>query len=218
MKPSATVQLPISAFRDRVRDFDGNDAGLAVWIRNFSKALSETDPEIEGFAGLLLGEVATYRKKEALRIQALYKEKKSNGNKDQEQFPVDADPGDNTSNATSEMVSRAPASTTFDGAAGSRGKTPEDSSPREDVQESLPPQQPPAAKPRRPSSSTRTPSSEDVYDFAHLQGLDDLLTREWYEMTSDRSWTTRDGEVIRNWKGMLTKYVRARVRKLNQEE
>lgn len=57
MKPSATVQLPISAFRDRVRDFDGNDAGFADWIRRFSKALSETNPNLENFAGLLLGEV-----------------------------------------------------------------------------------------------------------------------------------------------------------------
>ena len=170
MKPSATVQLPISAFRDRVRDFDGDSEGLAEWIRNFSKALSDTNPEFEDFAGKLLNEVVDYRKKENLRIQALQKKKKSNN--------ADVGTGGRTP-AVSEAPSSAPASATFDGAAGSPGGTP--------------PQQPPAGKPRRPSPDMlrgyAIPEMGEVWDFVHEVGIPESIASEWFEwMDGQRKW------------------------------
>lgn len=61
------------------------------------------------------------------------------------------------------------------------------------------------------------PSLEEVYDYARSQELDDILTREWYEMTADRQWSTRDGEIIKNWKSALKAYVKTRTKNLTGE-
>lgn len=176
MKPSATVQLPISAFRDRVRDFDGDSEGLAEWIRNFSKALSDTNPEFDDFAGKLLNEVEDYREKEALRIQKLRNKHKSKAQEPSNN--ADADTGPRTP-AASEAPSSAPASGTFDGAAGSPGGTP--------------PQQPPAGKPRRPSPDMSRgytiPEMGEVWDFVHEVGIPESIASEWFEwMDGQRKW------------------------------
>ena len=201
MKPSATVQLPISAFRDRVRDFDGDSDGLAEWIRNFSKALSETNPELEDFAGRLLNEVVDYRKKESLRIQALQKKKKSDQAQEQSNN-ADADPGDKTSITPSQIASSAPASATSDGAAGPRGN-PEQSSPREGVLEPLPPQQPHAGKPRRPSPDMlrgyTIPEMGEVWDFVHEKRIPESVASEWYAWNEEIKWPP----LKKGWKAAL---------------
>ena len=62
------------------------------------------------------------------------------------------------------------------------------------------------------------PSLEEVYDYARSQELDDILTREWYEMTSERQWCDRNGEVIKNWKIALKSYVKRRISNIIKEE
>lgn len=62
------------------------------------------------------------------------------------------------------------------------------------------------------------PSLEEVYDYARSQELDDILTREWFEMTSERQWCDRNGEVIKNWKIALKSYVRRRISNIIKEE
>ena len=187
MKPSATVQLPISAFRDRVRDFDGDNKGLAEWIRNFSKALSDTNPEFDDFAGKLLNEVEDYREKEALRIQKLRNKHKSN--KAQESSNnADAGTGGRTP-AVSEAPSSAPASATSDGAAGPPGGTP--------------PQQPPAGKPRRPSPDMlrgyTIPEMGDVWDFVHENRIPESVASEWYAWNEEMKWPP----LKKGWKAAL---------------
>lgn len=68
MRPVAYVPLNIADFRDRVRDFDGDDAGLAAWIRNFSRALARFDNS-EEFASVCLGMVESARAELARRKQ-----------------------------------------------------------------------------------------------------------------------------------------------------
>jgi len=65
MRPVGSVQLPISEFRDRVRDFDGDSAGLAEWIRKFSYSLSYVQPDLDDFAAKLLVNVEDFRTKKA---------------------------------------------------------------------------------------------------------------------------------------------------------
>ena len=62
------------------------------------------------------------------------------------------------------------------------------------------------------------PSLEEVYDYARSQELDDILTREWFEMTSERQWCDRNGEVIKSWKIALKSYVRRRISNIIKEE
>lgn len=58
------------------------------------------------------------------------------------------------------------------------------------------------------------PSTDELYDFCSCQGIDDSLAREWLEMTLERGGKTRDGKTIGNWKGAVTNYVAARMKKL----
>lgn len=62
------------------------------------------------------------------------------------------------------------------------------------------------------------PSLEEVYDYARSQELDDILTREWFEMTSERQWCDRNGEIIKNWKTALKSYVKRRISNIIKEE
>lgn len=62
------------------------------------------------------------------------------------------------------------------------------------------------------------PTPDEVYDYASGHGLNDMLAREWYEMTADRQWSTRDGEVIKNWKSALKAYVKTRTKNLTGEK
>ncbi len=61
------------------------------------------------------------------------------------------------------------------------------------------------------------PTPDEVYDYALEHGLNDMLAREWYEMTADRQWSTRDGEIIKNWKSALKAYVKTRTKNLTGE-
>lgn len=65
MRPVGSVQLPISEFRDRVRDFDSDSDGLAEWIRKFSFALSYVEPDLDDFAAKLLTNVEDFRAKKS---------------------------------------------------------------------------------------------------------------------------------------------------------
>ena len=62
------------------------------------------------------------------------------------------------------------------------------------------------------------PTPDEVYDYASERGLNDMIAREWYEMTADRQWSTRDGEVIKNWKSALKAYVKTRAKNLTGEK
>lgn len=62
------------------------------------------------------------------------------------------------------------------------------------------------------------PTPDEVYDYASEHGLNDMLAREWYEMTADRQWSTRDGEIIKNWKSALKAYVKTRTKNLTGEK
>lgn len=67
-------------------------------------------------------------------------------------------------------------------------------------------------------SALPIPSLEDVYDYARSQELNDMIAREWYEMTSEREWCTRDGEIIKNWRSALKAYVKTRTKSLTGEK
>lgn len=62
------------------------------------------------------------------------------------------------------------------------------------------------------------PTPDEVYDYASEHGLNDMLAREWYEMTAERQWSTRDGEIIKNWKSALKAYVKTRTKNLTGEK
>lgn len=62
------------------------------------------------------------------------------------------------------------------------------------------------------------PTPDEAYDYASEHGLNDMLAREWYEMTADRQWSTRDGEIIKNWKSALKAYVKTRTKNLTGEK
>lgn len=62
------------------------------------------------------------------------------------------------------------------------------------------------------------PTPDEVYDYASEHGLNDMIAREWYEMTADRQWSTRDGEVIKNWKSALKAYIKTRTKNLKGEK
>lgn len=60
------------------------------------------------------------------------------------------------------------------------------------------------------------PSVEMVYDFARENGLDEADARDFYEMNFvERGGKDRDGNVIKNWQGMLKRFCNSRARKRN---
>ena len=61
------------------------------------------------------------------------------------------------------------------------------------------------------------PTTEQLYDFARAEGLDEGDARDWYEMSvTDRGGTTRNGEKIKNWKGACKRFCRARLNARNR--
>lgn len=58
-----------------------------------------------------------------------------------------------------------------------------------------------------PVRSMKLPTTEQLYDFARAENLDETDAREWYEMTVvERAGKDRDGKPIRNWKGALKRF------------
>lgn len=70
-------------------------------------------------------------------------------------------------------------------------------------------------KPQR--QQPKFPSKEELYDFCVENSLDDSLAREWFEITLSRGGKTREGTIIENWKGAVTKYVEARLKNLDKD-
>lgn len=54
------------------------------------------------------------------------------------------------------------------------------------------------------------PTVDEMYAYARSKGLDDILAREWFDMTTERGWADRDGCPVHAWKKMLVGYVRQR--------
>lgn len=71
---------------------------------------------------------------------------------------------------------------------------------------------------RKPAKPAKVPSTTELYDFAHLEGIDDSLAREWYDMTISRNWCDREGNKIKNWQAACRSYVTTRIQKLSQQE
>ena len=152
--------LPVAEFRDRVRDFDGNDTGLASWIRVFSLSLSRCEDACDAFAISLLEDVDDFKAKRASNIKTW-----RNNKRDETIRKEGAIPGNHL----------APAG----GMASSAG-------------------------------APAIPTVDEMYAYARSKGLDDILAREWYDMTTERGWTDRDGCPVHAWKKMLAGFVRQR--------
>lgn len=71
--------------------------------------------------------------------------------------------------------------------------------------------------PRPPKPQPKFPSKEELYDFCAERSLDESLAREWFEITISRGGKTREGTVIENWKGAVTRYVEARLKNLEKD-
>lgn len=182
MKPVSTVQLPVAKFRDIIRDFDGNNDGLAEWIRSFSKALI-SDQSLNDFAAELLDEVANYKTKSAARVAKFREKRKS--------LPTPS------SYEEERLDEDSPVARTV----GCKKRQSGDTTKAPPTYSALP----------------YIPTPDEVYDYALEHGLNDMLAREWYEMTADRQWSTRDGEIIKNWKSALKAYVKTRTKNLTGE-
>lgn len=62
-----------------------------------------------------------------------------------------------------------------------------------------------------PVRSLPMPTTEQLYDFARLENLDEADARDWYEMTVvDRSGNDREGKPITNWKAALKRFCKSR--------
>ena len=58
-----------------------------------------------------------------------------------------------------------------------------------------------------PSRTLPMPTTEQLYDFARAESLDEADARDWYEMTVvDRGGKDRNGKPIGNWKGALKRF------------
>lgn len=62
-----------------------------------------------------------------------------------------------------------------------------------------------------PATTGTLPTTEQLYEFARAEGLDEGDARDWYEMTvTERGGLTRNGEKIKNWKGACKRFCGAR--------
>lgn len=62
-----------------------------------------------------------------------------------------------------------------------------------------------------PVRSLTLPTTEQLYDFARAENLDEADARDWYEMTVvDRDGHDRDGKRITNWKAACRKFCEGR--------
>lgn len=69
-----------------------------------------------------------------------------------------------------------------------------------------------------PAPTGTLPTTEQLYDFARVEGLDEADARDWYEMSvTDRGGLTRNGEKIKNWKGACKRFCRARLTARNRQ-
>ena len=58
------------------------------------------------------------------------------------------------------------------------------------------------------------PTTEQLYDFARAESLDEADARDWYEMTVvDRGGKDRNGNRITNWKAACKKFCVARAQR-----
>ena len=61
------------------------------------------------------------------------------------------------------------------------------------------------------------PSTEQLYDFANAEGLDEADARDWFEMTVvERDGNDRNGNPIVNWKGACKRFCTARAKSRNR--
>lgn len=69
-----------------------------------------------------------------------------------------------------------------------------------------------------PKTAGALPTTQQLYDFARAEGLDEADARDWYEMSvTDRGGLTRNGEKIKNWKGACKRFCRARLTARNRQ-
>lgn len=67
-----------------------------------------------------------------------------------------------------------------------------------------------------PVRSIPMPTTEQLYDFARTEGLDETDAREWWEMTVvDRDGKDRYGKPIANWKAACRKFCAAKTQRRN---
>lgn len=65
-----------------------------------------------------------------------------------------------------------------------------------------------------PARSLPMPTTEQLYDFARAESIDEADARDWYEMTVvDRGGKDRNGNRITNWKAACKKFCVARAQR-----
>jgi len=57
-----------------------------------------------------------------------------------------------------------------------------------------------------------------LYDFASNEKLDEIDAREWFEMTKRQKFCDRYGKKIKNWKGALINFCKAKKQNRTQRE
>lgn len=167
-------------------------------------ALLALDENIENErVKMLINESRSFRIKKQKAGQQGGKRKKANRDSGHEQRPAVTEAGSGNAPVGLMDAFYSSVTATSDGAAGPRGGTPEYPSPREGVLEPLPPQQPHAGKPRRPSPDMlrgyTIPEMGDVWDFVHENRIPESVASEWYAWNEEMKWPP----LKKGWKAAL---------------